>query len=118
MGSGATLRKIVGEQVLARVPAGLADPLRSRAAAGRLRRASLRANRRGEIAGQLPALLEEVNEALVKRDTAITSRMLKGMPEEFARGFGLPPITDEIKRSILGGAAAKLLGISPVKKRP
>jgi hypothetical protein len=43
---------------------------------------------------------------------------LKGMPEEFARGFGLPPITDEIKRSILGGAAAKLLGISPVKKRP
>jgi uncharacterized protein len=42
---------------------------------------------------------------------------LEGMPEEIARGYGLPPLTMQFKRKLLGENAARLLGIDPKIKR-
>lgn len=49
MGAGASARRIVGEQVLARLPGPVARTVRGQAAAQRLRRAAARANRRGPV---------------------------------------------------------------------
>ena len=33
------------------------------------------------------------------------------LPEELQVGYGLPPLTEEVKRGILGGNAARILGL-------
>ncbi len=38
------------------------------------------------------------------------------MPEDMIEGYGFPPLTEEIKRKILGLNAARLLGVEPKKK--